>query len=674
MITCAHCGHEFSSALAACPVCHIPVNGIPQWLFRGKSAPSAGERGAQPPITAIDIAGATPGAGLPATGVTGVPAAVPSHPATQPELETPALPPTAEPAGTAADSWTPLSTALGLGQPSGPEPGRPAPGPTGSAAGAATAPEPSPAPSHPAEPEAAFAPLTTPPSSSLPSPTVRPAPGHLESITPVPQPTGLGESPVGSHAEVAHLFAAGPNHAEPNPLQPPDETTPHVRPLDRLGPADVAVEVESSSFDVEPPAFAVDGAQTPASPVAEAPPAAPAPANAIDTGETTLRLSEILPDSQRRGSALFGIGDDSTAQLSKELLNSASLLRAPLDQPVNASPPVWQQPMGAPLTTGISASVSPGLGSSFPPGPPDSLFEGRPVPSAADMAAAAAASQGFSAPGAPRPVSDPFNPAVAPPAPTQTAGQGGFDQSPFGATVADDSPTVPPYYPDYPHYPEPGAPLAGTPADASAATGWNQPVIGEGGPPGGSDSTPPADSPEQAGRRPPQGQEPHRRPRASLIVGGAAIVVGVVLVALLVWYLLSQWTPTPEQPAGPTPTTTATDTLAPSQTPAETPSPTPPPSQPAPPQRAAGALPADTIKVCEDNAVGVQGLALSCDVAKTVATTIPANATGDFTINAYISVLNRNGDFACSTLDTYYQCTLTSTGAVYRIAFGREGR
>ncbi|MDR0991076.1 MAG: hypothetical protein LBL92_06935, partial [Propionibacteriaceae bacterium] len=275
-----------------------------------------------------------------------------------------------------ADNWKPLSAALGLPDDVPPIPAATVDAATEANALAASAPAPAQIPvpaqaSVPAAPAMA-APAMTAPLSAPAEPAMIAAPqlSTPQPSTPLPMadaptPVSPGE-PVPAHVGVAGVFAAGSGQ-EATPLQPPvGETAASPTQTEA-----VAVEVASSASPAEAPL-----------PNADLGAVAPSAAEADGT-ETTLRLSEILPDSQRRGTALFGIQDDSTAELSSDMLTSASRLQAPLDSR-NVSPalPAWQQPMGAPLTTGISSSLTPaapglgpnGLNGNLPTEPADDLF------------------------------------------------------------------------------------------------------------------------------------------------------------------------------------------------------------------------------------------------------------------------------------------------------------
>jgi hypothetical protein len=504
-----------------------------------------------------------------------------------------------------------------------------------------------------AESSATVAVEVEPPSFDAKPPAA--AVGLAATVEPAAAAVGLAaESPAVATAEPAVILKPSPA-VESSAAPPPLEESPQTAGPALAPPGDQAVAVAppagDSPAEVSSPAVLIASPTSPAAPsAAEVPPAAASPTSPAappvaevppaetppEGFETTLRLSEILPGAQHQGAALFGIQEGVTAQLSSEMLNSASRLRAPLDQPVAPTVPAWQQPMGAALTTGLSAtSLTSALGNFQPV--TDDLFLSRRVPSAADMAAAANAAQGGQAQvgdSGPRPPAPLVSPASGQ-SPALASGPGLGGDSLGAATLA----------------PQPGL-VSPRPA-GSAET--------------------PADGAGPA-RPPTRGR---RRGGFGFVVGVIAIIAGLGVLTVLLWYLISQWQQAPVPPDQPDVTASASATVTPSATPEPSaePSATPEPSETAEPSsnRPAGSIPADTVKVCEDNRLGVMNLNHSCEVAVNVAQAIPADATGDFTVEAYAAPLEATVSFACVTQSTYYECRLY-TGAIYLVAFGREGQ
>lgn len=696
MITCAHCGHEFSSALAACPVCHIPVNGIPQWLLRGRSGPAASQRGGQPPVTAHEVADAAPTSLFP-VGASAFSAAdsasggsssssassawAPNPTAPQPQLEVtgPAGSDKAEWRTALAGQWPPsdspgsASDAQGEKAPPSPEASltaqwRPAvpdttvpdagvswaetwrPLADGAAVGADThagvadamaagferpghpisapsliPPEPtavlnaadqakSPAPSEPEPTDVAASPKDKEPTPEEGAPTP-------EAASTPPEAAPAGEPPAETPASAQSAPAISPVSPPPPDPQP---VAPGDVPAEAASPVESSPAAEASPSEAAPTLAASPDEPEAAAPVDEPswsavaeppviplvpPPDLPASEGSADT-ETTLRLSEILPDSELRGPSLFGISDDSTSRLSSELLNSAARLEGPLDQQVTPSAPAWQQPVGASVTSGANGYQSQ---------VPDDLFRSRRIPTVADMAAAAnaaASAQGV-------PVES--NP-----------------QSPASPTSISSGPP-PPALSDY-------------------------------------SDRPPAD-PETADED--ESDKPRRLP---LIIGISAIVVGmIVILGLLLYYLYQSWNREPPPPTAPS--TTVSASASPTPEASETPEASATPDAEESPEATVetspdavveaprdGQIPGTTVNICEPGKVGTLSSQTSCVFALNVAKAIPVGATGDFTIeNVYSPVTDRNYALQCSTRESFYQC-VSQTGATLVVAFGREGQ
>jgi hypothetical protein len=392
--------------------------------------------------------------------------------------------------------------------------------------------------------------------------------------------------------------------AEPDAAGPPAESATDWSALSFLDPAD------SDGSDLYP----LTGATAPDRPEADqagSGPAADSDPTASDlaadsdqadpsvappeepVGETTLRLSEILPDSQGKGSALFGISDDVTAGLSPEMLDSAAEMGAALETSPPPAPPVWSQPASAPVATNLSQSTP-------QPSPiPDDLFRTRRIPSVAQVAAAAAAAAAEA---------------------VESSGDWGR--------------------------------LSTSPA--------KPPVGGDGGP------RPPASTAAPAE----DGAEP-KRGRGALLAGIAAILIGLGLLAGLVVYLYSVWspsddpTPLPPPPTLPSVSPKPTPTVTPSQTPSSTPTVTPT----ATPTALTGKIPAEAHQACNtERTLGTASTQSTCAFAEVVAGNIPAGSRGEFTIQATAPSNNVTYTLQCSTLDVYYRCEST-TGAVYFVVF-----
>jgi hypothetical protein len=398
------------------------------------------------------------------------------------------------------------------------------------------------------------------------------------------------------------------------------------------------------------------------------------------TGETTLRLSEILPDSELRGPSLFGITDDSTSQLSSELLNSAARLQGQFDQPATPAP-AWQQPVGTPLTTGLGLGLS-GVGTAAAPPPT--------TPASAPAAASATSFRPPAPPVSPRP-SSPSSAA----APVQPAANGKTPDNRSNG-LPDLQPGVPddlfrsrrvPSVADMAAAASAAAGVQATGTSVSAAPPPTGPAVTMPPPPTSpaAQMPPPPTSPAVTMPPPPDDadEEPAASRKAPLVIGIAAIIVGIIAILVFVlYYLYQSWARDPAPPPAPAPsysTPAVTPTPTPTPTPEPTPTPTPEPdpeptteSEPAQPRQ--GSLPASTVSVCEADKVGTLSTQTSCALALNVAKAIPVDAVGDFTIEGvYSPVTNLEYALRCQTRETYYQCT-SDLGAILVVAFGREGQ
>jgi hypothetical protein len=639
VITCAHCGHEFSSALAACPVCHIPVNGIPQWLFRGRAAAASTPVSGQPPVTANDVVETAP-TPTPAPAPAPAPVAIPATIIPAKDGSAVVVDEAKEPAadedvpGTEAmvdPSLGPHAEVASVFAAGSGEAGVPVTAPGDAPLGSLT--------DAVAEAAEAAGVEVEPPSFNLDPPT------FMTEAPDAPPEVVDAAADLGEAAEAAH----------PEPDSGPATETPAEAVAEpEPEPASLGEAPDLSQPAEAPPAETTGPVAVPA-PEATPPPTPPTPP--AEPNETTLRLQDVLPNSGGRGPSLFGIPDQSNAQLPSDILNSASRLRAPLDQSVSPGVPAWQQPMGTAISSSLSsASLTSGLGN-FQAGA-DDLFRSRRVPSAADVTAAAT--------GTPPQFGQPATAAAHEPTPTAPATPAPPAQPVSAATPAlfAQPTTAPTPYPPTPETAYQADPYAPPPAPVPGPGTYDTPAA----------QTYQAVGSGDDGHRPPPAPKPKKRGRGGLIAGIIAIIAGLGLIAVLMWYLFNQWSESPEPPPDPeTSAATTTPTATPTPTPTPTPSDTPTPT-PEEPVRPAGAIPDDTDVVCEDNALGVMAPGTSCVAARELAAVIPVEAAGEFSVNAYITPRGANEDFACRTLDTYYQCTLLSSEIDYRIAFGREGR
>ncbi|MDR0416382.1 MAG: hypothetical protein LBH76_03520 [Propionibacteriaceae bacterium] len=633
MITCAHCGHEFSSALAACPVCHIPVNGIPQWLLRGRggAAASTPGRGGQPPVTAHEVADAAP---PPETDA-----------APQPQVE----------------------VAASGGQPSS----------DGSKSNSATTPAPVGDEAAPSSPRTPWTEAATPrPSASL-ADTWQPLNRNSHADVAAAVENGFGQP--GSTAAASII--------PPEPAESANLPTAEAEISEPTGPIGGTTPATAAALLAEP----IPPAARPVEPATQA-----SPAKATETtGETTLRLSEILPDSELRGPALFGITDDSTPQLSSELLNSAARLQGSLDQPT--VPPVggalaWPPAIGAPLTASL------GAGGGFPPSAADNGLPleagggnlpldtaGGSLPLEAGGGSLPPSIAGSSLPpsiagSSPQPDIAGSSPQADAAGPPPAASDG-----PLPDAAGDDSP---PDGPDdlFRSRRIPSAADIAAAASAAAGTQVVGPVSPTVSPSSAAASGPAAPSgpgrPLQDPPRPPEETDEDKPRRVSFVIGVVAIVVGmVVLLVLVLYYLYRTWAADPAPPPAPATSASASANPSASASPdaAETPSASPSPDgeSPAsetPPDNLAGALPDVVVNVCEPNQVGTLSANTSCDFALNVAKAIPIGSTGDFSVTGvYSPVTNREYTLQCQTRETYYEC-VNELQAILVIAFGREGR